>query len=93
MPQAGQGRRLYPVFVQLSAFMSMNPEWHKKNFRTCTDTSSRTRSKRPKPFAFQTYDLGKGKLVCRGCTVDCGANRRTALMTVEGERGAICSVG
>ena len=33
MPQAGQGRRLYPGFVQLSAFMSMNPEWHKKQFQ------------------------------------------------------------
>ena len=34
-----------------------------------------------------------GKLVFRGRTVDCGAIRRTALMTVEGERDDICSVG
>ena len=33
MPHAGHGRRVYPGFVQLAAFMSMNPERHKKSFR------------------------------------------------------------
>ena len=42
---------------------------------------------------FQTHDLAMGKLVYRGSTVDCGAIRRTALITVEGERDDICSVG
>jgi poly(3-hydroxybutyrate) depolymerase len=32
-PHAGHGRRVYPGFVQLSAFMSMNLERHKKSFR------------------------------------------------------------
>ena len=42
---------------------------------------------------FQTYDLALGKLTWRGRTVDPRAIRRTALMTVEGERDDICSVG
>ena len=42
---------------------------------------------------FQTYDLPLGKLQYRGRTVNPAAIRRTALMTVEGERDDICSVG
>ena len=42
---------------------------------------------------FQTYDLAMGKLVYRGRTVDYGAICRSALITVEGERDDICSVG
>jgi poly-beta-hydroxyalkanoate depolymerase len=38
-------------------------------------------------------DLAMGRRVYRGRTVDCGAIRRTALMTVEGERDDICSMG
>ena len=32
LPHAGFMRRVYPGFVQLSAFMSMNPERHKQSF-------------------------------------------------------------
>jgi poly(3-hydroxybutyrate) depolymerase len=32
-PHAGQGRRVYPGFVQLSAFLSMNLDRHKKSFK------------------------------------------------------------
>ncbi|MDB5884078.1 MAG: phaZ [Polaromonas sp.] len=32
-PHAGHGRRVYPGFVQLSAFLSMNPDRHKKAFK------------------------------------------------------------
>ena len=42
---------------------------------------------------FQTYDLPRGVLTFRGRTVNTAAIRRTALMTVEGERDDICSVG
>jgi len=42
---------------------------------------------------FQTYDLPLGKLQYRGRTVNPAAIRRTALMTVEGERDDICAVG
>jgi len=33
LPHAGYLRRVYPGFVQLSAFMSMNPQRHKESFR------------------------------------------------------------
>ena len=42
---------------------------------------------------FQTYELPRGVLEYRGRKVNCGAIRRTALFTVEGERDDICSVG
>ena len=42
---------------------------------------------------FQTYDLARGELMYRGRKVNCAAIRRTALLTVEGERDDICSVG
>ena len=42
---------------------------------------------------FQTYDLPLGKLTYRDRIVNPAAIRRTALMTVEGERDDICSVG
>ena len=42
---------------------------------------------------FQTYDLACGTLQYRGRTVKPAAIRRCALMTVEGERDDICSVG
>ena len=42
---------------------------------------------------FQTYDLARGALTYRDRIVDLAAIRRTALMTVEGERDDICSVG
>ncbi|MBU4325877.1 MAG: polyhydroxyalkanoate depolymerase, partial [Gammaproteobacteria bacterium] len=42
---------------------------------------------------FQTYDLPRGVLTYQGRTVNPAAIRRTALMTVEGERDDICAVG
>jgi poly(3-hydroxybutyrate) depolymerase len=42
---------------------------------------------------FQTYDLARGALFYRGRKVNPGAIRRTALMTVEGERDDICAIG
>jgi poly(3-hydroxybutyrate) depolymerase len=42
---------------------------------------------------FQEYALARGRLGWRGRTVDPGAIRRTALLTVEGERDDICSLG
>ncbi|MBU4322322.1 MAG: polyhydroxyalkanoate depolymerase, partial [Gammaproteobacteria bacterium] len=37
LPHAGFMRRVYPGFVQLSAFISMNPERHKQSFRNIYD--------------------------------------------------------
>lgn len=42
---------------------------------------------------FQDHDLPDGRLTHRGERVDCGAIRRTALMTVEGENDDICGLG
>jgi poly(3-hydroxybutyrate) depolymerase len=42
---------------------------------------------------FQTYDLPRGVLTVGERTVNPAAIRRTALLTVEGERDDICAVG
>jgi poly(3-hydroxybutyrate) depolymerase len=42
---------------------------------------------------FQTYDPPLGKLTYKDRIVNPAAIRRTALMTVEGERDDICAVG
>ena len=42
---------------------------------------------------FQEYDLPKGTLTFRDRLVKPAAIRRTALLTVEGERDDICAVG
>jgi polyhydroxyalkanoate depolymerase len=42
---------------------------------------------------FQEYALPLGQLQWRGRKVDPAAIRRTALLTVEGERDDICSLG
>ena len=117
LPHAGVGRRVYPGFVQLTAFMSMNPERHKKQFQDMyryivEDEIEKAETIRifydeylavndlPAEFyletvekVFQTYDLAAGKLMYRGRLVNPAAIRRTALLTVEGERDDICSIG
>jgi poly(3-hydroxybutyrate) depolymerase len=42
---------------------------------------------------FQEHDLPRGVLTYRGDPIDFRAIRRTALLTVEGERDDICAVG
>jgi polyhydroxyalkanoate depolymerase len=44
-------------------------------------------------YVFQETRLAKGKLTFRGGPVDPRAIRRTMLLTVEGERDDICSIG
>ncbi|WP_101048832.1 polyhydroxyalkanoate depolymerase [Macromonas nakdongensis] len=117
LPHAGFMRRVYPGFVQLSAFISMNLERHRHSFQQMYEHLLEGREEEartiqtfyeeylavndlPAPFyletvekVFQTYDLPLGRLQWQGRTVDPAAIRRTALMTVEGERDDICSVG
>jgi poly(3-hydroxybutyrate) depolymerase len=117
LPHKGYMRRVYPGFVQVSAFLSMNLDRHKQSFRDMyqhlvdgdVDKANVIRlfydeylavNDLPAEFyletvekVFQTYDLPLGKLQYRGRTVNPGAIRRTALMTVEGERDDICAVG
>lgn len=116
-PHFGRGRRVYPGFVQLSAFIGMNPERHKKAFKDMYQHLVEGEVEKadvirlfydeylavndlPAEFyletvekVFQTYDLPLGKLSYRGRLVKPGAIRRTALMTVEGERDDICAIG
>lgn len=116
-PHRGVMRRVYPGFVQLSAFMSMNLERHQQSFRHLYEHLVEGRTEEaetiktfyeeylavndlPAEFyletvekVFQTYDLAVGTLKYQGRTVNPTAIRRTALMTVEGERDDICSVG
>lgn len=117
LPHKGFMRRVYPGFIQLSAFLAMNPERHKKSFKDMyqhlvegdVDKANLIQvfydeylavNDLPAEFyletvekVFQTYDLPMGKLHYRGRKVNPAAIRRTALMTVEGERDDICSVG
>jgi len=113
----GARRRVYPGFLQLSAFMSMNLERHVDSFKGMyknlvdgdTEKAEATRNFYEEYFAvldlsaefyletiqhvFQDYALPQGKLQWRGRTVNPAAIRRTALLTVEGERDDICAIG
>ncbi|WP_394789279.1 polyhydroxyalkanoate depolymerase [Rhodoferax sp.] len=117
MPHKGFMRRVYPGFIQLSAFLSMNPERHKQQFKDMykyllegdIDKAGTIQTfydeylavnDLPAEFyletvakVFQTYDLPRGVLTYKDRIVKTAAIRRTALMTVEGERDDICSVG
>jgi poly(3-hydroxybutyrate) depolymerase len=114
---AGAGRRVYPGFLQLTAFMSMNLDRHVRKHlelwgsivRGDDDRVVATREFYDEYFAvldlpaefyldtvhrvFQTHELARGVLEVDGVRVDPAAIRRTALLTVEGERDDICSVG
>jgi polyhydroxyalkanoate depolymerase len=116
-PFKGTGRRVYPGFVQLFAFMSMNADRHADAHRELFEHLANGRAEEadaitafysdyfavldlPAEFyietvktVFQDALLAKGELTFRGRKVDPGAIRRTALLTVEGERDDICSVG
>ena len=113
----GAGRRVYPGFVQLSAFMSMNKERHATAFREYWknivadefDKAEFTRAFYTEYMAvsdlsadfyletvqkvFQDYELPLGKLEVHGRRVDPKAIRRTALVTIEGEKDDICAIG
>lgn len=114
---AGAGRRVYPGFLQLSAFMSMNLARHsaqnRELYQLLADGNDEDAQKIKDFYAeyfavldmtaefyletvdrvFQRTLLAKGELMHRGRVVDCGAIRRTALLTVEGERDDVCAVG
>jgi poly(3-hydroxybutyrate) depolymerase len=119
VPQGHEGflRRVYPGFVQLTAFMSMNLARHEQSFRQMYEhlVEGRTEEARaiqqfydeylavndlPAEFyletvdkVFQSYALPLGRLSWGYRTVRPAAMRRTALMTIEGERDDICAVG
>ena len=114
---AGARRRVYPGFVQLAAFMSMNIDRHiKAHLQLYDDLARGDREKAAATkafydeyfavldldadfyletveYVFQEFLLAKGELRWRGRAVRPKAIRRTALLTVEGERDDICSIG
>ena len=114
---AGAMRNVYPGFLQLMAFLSMNLERHLNAFRGLYDDLinnevekvQATRNFYEEYFAvadlpadfyletvrhvFQEYALPRGQLKWRDRTINPAAIRRTALLTIEGERDDICSLG
>jgi len=114
---AGAHRRVYPGFMQVSAFLSMNLPRHIRahidlfdHIRKGEDEKAEANRKfydeyfavadLPAEFyletvrkVFQEYHLPRGIFEFRGAKVSPGAIRKTALLTVEGERDDICSVG
>jgi polyhydroxyalkanoate depolymerase len=113
----GAFRQVYPGFVQLAAFMSMNIERHIKAHKELYDNirlGELEKAKITKDFydeyfavldlsaefyletvqwVFQEHRLPKGTLTWQGEKVEPRAIRRTALLTVEGEKDDICAVG
>lgn len=113
----GAFRQVYPGFLQLTAFMSMNLDRHinahMAQFRAlaCGDVVSAESHRKfyneynavmdlPAEFylqtvkrVFQDHDLPLGRLTWRGRPIRPDAIRRTALLTVEGERDDICAIG
>ena len=113
----GAGRRVYPGFIQLSAFVSMNLDRHigahLGQFRALVsgdDVAAAAHRKfyseylavmdLPAEFyletvqrVFQDHDLPLGRFMYRGEPVRPAAIRRTAILTVEGERDDICANG
>jgi polyhydroxyalkanoate depolymerase len=114
---AGAHRRVYPGFVQLAAFMSMNIGRHARAHLDLFGDIVKgdevgVKARRafydeyfavfdlPAEFyletverVFQKHLLPRSQLTVNGRKVDPSAIRRTALLTVEGERDDICAVG
>jgi poly(3-hydroxybutyrate) depolymerase len=114
---AGAMRRVYPGFLQLTAFMSMNLERHTRAFVDLYNhlvEGELAKAEAAKSFyeeyfavadlpadfyletvskVFQEHLLPRGLLTWRQRRIDPGAIRRTALLTVEGEKDGICAVG
>jgi polyhydroxyalkanoate depolymerase len=113
----GARRRVYPGFMQLAAFMSMNPERHLRSFEDMAEARAASDQSKfqfiqafyeeyfavmdlPAGFFLETVKLvfhdnvlPLGMLKVHGRPVNPGAIKRTALLTVEGERDDICGLG
>jgi poly(3-hydroxybutyrate) depolymerase len=113
----GSGRQVYPGFVQLTAFVSMNVNRHYNAHQELYEhlrNGEHEKAQTIKAFydeyfavldlaaefyletvswVFQESRLPKGELTLRGQPVDLKAIRKTAMLTVEGERDDICALG
>jgi poly(3-hydroxybutyrate) depolymerase len=114
---AGALRRVYPGFLQVTGFVSMNLERHLKAHVELlqhladgeTEKADAIRAFYDEYFAvmdlpaeffietirvvFQEHHLPRGRLTYRGRRVDPRAVSRMGLLTVEGEKDDICSIG
>src|SRR5580704_12839534 len=113
----GALRKVYPGFVQLTAFVSMNLERHIKQQLELANhliKGEKEKAALIKTFydeyfavmdltaefyietvrdVFQEHLLPQGKMTFRGRPVNPAAVKRMGLMTVEGEKDDICSIG
>lgn len=113
----GRGRRVYPGFLQLFAFMSMNMDRHRKahmKLHELLSQGEQEEADKIKEFydeyfavldlteefyletidrIFQNAELAEGRFHYRGERVKPELIRKTALLTVEGGRDDICSLG
>ncbi len=113
----GYPRRVYPGFLQLSGFMSMNLDRHVgahlELFRHLVRGDGEGAAAHRRFYdeylsvmdltaefylqtirtVFQEHALPRGRMMHRGVRVEPAAIRKTALMTVEGERDDISGVG
>ncbi|MTI01146.1 polyhydroxyalkanoate depolymerase [Roseibium sp. RKSG952] len=116
-PHPGVMRDVYPGFLQLSGFMSMNLDRHvsahREFFQHLVEGDGDSAEKHREfydeylavmdlsaEFYLQTvetvfveHSLPKGEMMHRDTLVDCSAIRRTALLTVEGEKDDITGRG
>ena len=116
-PNPGMMRRVYPGFLQLTGFMTMNLDRHMdahlQLFRHVITGDGESAAAHRKFYdeynsvmdmtaefyldtirvVFQEHALPDGKMMHRGQLVDPKAIRRTALMTVEGEKDDISGIG
>ncbi len=113
----GAFRRVYPGFLQIAGFMTMNLERHisahsgllrsvikgdeagAESMRTFYDEYLSVMDL-PAEFylqtlakVFQDQQLAKGTMSVDGVKVEPSAIRRTALLTIEGEKDDICGIG
>lgn len=116
-PYSGCMRAVYPGFMQLTGFMTMNLERHATAHAKLFDNLVKGDCDSvqahndfydeylavmdlPAEFylqtvetVFQTHALPEGAMRHRGALVDCSAIRKTAIITIEGERDDICGMG
>jgi poly(3-hydroxybutyrate) depolymerase len=114
---AGALRRVYPGFMQVTGFVSMNLERHMKSHLELLEHLANGEIEKadairtfydeyfavmdlPADFfietiskVFQEHHLPLGKLTYHGRPVNPAAISRMGLLTVEGERDDICSIG
>jgi poly(3-hydroxybutyrate) depolymerase len=114
---AGAGRRVYPGFLQLTAFMSMNAQRHQAalvDMWAARATGNNEKADQIAEFyreyfavmdmtaefyletvdqVFQRCLLPKGEMMYEGRAIEPRAIKKTFLLTVEGEKDDICSIG